>query len=202
MSAASEKETRGAAPDVDGATSTGMLDLNLLRLPQDFAEKLGVKKLLAQVQVTKPRKDWFFRTRSGPEWRMPVAMIVLKEEGESYVVQTSLAAGLTDDVVNFELVTAINRQGMVFLWPLRIPNSSGDAWAHSAIVACARAETHWVKTRANRQVSAYDVFEAEGELGEPEWPEESFDALFRIAFRDRVITSIDHSVIQKLKGAL
>ena len=48
---------------------------------------------------------------------------------------------------------------------------------------------------------AYEVNVATGNLGEPEWTEEKFEALFRLAFRDRVICSIDHPVIQKLKGA-
>ena len=64
-----------------------MPDLNALRLPQDFAANLGVKKLLVQVPVTKPRKGWFVRTRArATSGATQVAMIVLKEEGESYVV--------------------------------------------------------------------------------------------------------------------
>src|SRR5437868_12182897 len=113
---------------------TGMPDLDALRLPQDFATNLGVKKLLVQVPVTRPHKGWFVRSRPGAEWRDRVAMIVLKEEGESYVVHPELAADLPDDVRHYELVTAINRYGTVFLWPLRMPNSArGDSWADSAI---------------------------------------------------------------------
>jgi hypothetical protein len=183
--------------------STGMPDLNALRLPQDFAASVGVKKRLVHVQVTKPRTGWFVRSRPGDEWRAPVAMIVLKDEGESYVVHPKLAADLPDDVVHFELVTAINRHGTVFLWPLRKPNSSRqDTWADSAITACQLAETRWLRITANMHAGAYDVFEAAGQLPEPEWPEESFKALFHLALKDRVIDSIDHPVIRKLKGAV
>jgi hypothetical protein len=65
------EQTAGAVPSIP----TGMPDLNALRLPQDFAANLGVKKLLVQVPVTKPRKGWFVRTRPGDAWRTPVAMI-------------------------------------------------------------------------------------------------------------------------------
>ena len=181
---------------------TGMPDLSALRLPQDFAANLGVKKLLVQVPVTKPRKGWFVRTRPGEDWRTQIAMIELKEEGEHYVVSPKLAADLPDDVVHKVLVTAINRHGTVFLWPLRVPNNSRqDSWADSALAACAHAETHWLRTLANMRASAYDVFEATAKLPEPDWPEESFEQLFRLAFRDRVIDSIDHPVIRQLKGA-
>jgi hypothetical protein len=200
MSAAYGKKT--PTESVGASASTGLLDLNALRLPQDFAANLGVKKLLVNVPVTKPRKHWFVRSRPGDEWRTRVAMIVLKEEGENYVVDPRLAADLPDDVVHFDLVTAINRHGTVFLWQLRVPNNSRqDTWADSAIAACTHAETHWVKTTANMKASAYDVFEATGQFPEPEWPDETFEKLFHLAFREQVISSIDHPVLQQLKGA-
>lgn len=196
-----DKKKLEQAAEASVIVATSMPNLEALRLRQDFAANLGVRKLLVQVPVTKPRRGWFVRARPGAEWRERVAMIVLKEEGESYVVHPSLAADLPDDVTYFTLATAINRHGTVFLWPLREPNRSGDSWADSAFAACARAETHWLRLNANMRASAYDVFEATGKLLEPEWPEESFEQLFRLAFRDRVIESIDYPVIRQLKGA-
>jgi hypothetical protein len=181
---------------------TSVADLNSLRLPQDFAANLGVKKRLVQVPVRNPHKTWFVRARAGDAWRAKVAMIELKDVGENYVVDPKLAADLPDDVVTKILVTAINRHGTVFLWPLRIPNASRqDPWADSAIAGCVRAETHWLRMLANMRAGAYDVFEATGQLPEPEWPEKSFEQLFDLAFRDRIIQSIDHPVIRQLKGA-
>jgi len=202
MSAVDGKSTPEQPARANGGSPTDMPDLNSLRLPQDFAANVGVKPLIVHVLVTKPRKGWFFRVRPGEEWRMEVAMIVLKEAGESYVVDPRLAADLPDEVLHFELVTAINRHGLVFLWPLRLPNSSRDTWADSAIAASVQAETRWLKVKANMNSSAYEVSVATGKLPEPEWPEESFAALFGLAFRGRVIDSIEHPVIQKLKGAV
>ena len=203
MSADDGKYTPEQPARANGGSPPGMPDVNALRLPQDFAANVGVKPLIVQVPVTKPRKGWFVRVRPGEEWRMRVAMILLKEEGESYVVDPKLAADLPDEVLHFELVTAINRHGLVFLWPLRLPNSSRqDSWADSAIAASVHAETRWVKVSANMKFGAYEVGVATGKLPEPEWPEESFEALFALAFRGKVIDSIDHPVIQKLKGAV
>lgn len=182
--------------------ATGMPDLGSLRLPQDFAAKLGVKNLLVQVPVTKPRKQWFVRVRPGDEWRTQVAVIELKDVGETYVVDPSLAADLPQDISNIVLVTAISRHGPVFLWPLRVPNSSRqDAWAQSALAASVAAETNWLRVTANMRAGAYDAAIATAALPEPEWPEDSFEALFRLAFRERVIDSVDHPVIRQLKGA-
>jgi len=203
MSAVDGKSTPEQPARASGGSPTDMPDLNSLRLPQDFAATVGVKPLLVQVRVTKPHKGEFVRVRPGEKWRTKVAMIVLKEEGESYVVDPKLAADLPDEVVHFQVVTAINRYGSVFLWPLRLPNSSRqDSWADSAIAASVQAETRWLKVKANLNFSAYEVSVATGKLPEPEWPEESFAALFALAFRGKVIDSIDHPVIQKLKGAV
>lgn len=189
-----EKQALGAA--------SGMPDLNVFRLPQDFGARVGVKSRLAHVPVTKPRKGCFVRTRPGAEWRMPIAMIVLKDVNESYVVHPSLAPDLPDDVVQYVLVTAITRDGAVFLWPLRVPKSSRqDSWADSAMAACDYAETQWVRVDAKQGASSYAVTVATAMYPEPEWPDESLEQLFGLAFRDRVIDTLDHPVIRRLKGA-
>ena len=53
---------------------------------------------------------------------------------------------------------------------------------------------------ANRTLGAYEVFEAAGNLPDPEWPDISFQGILQIAFKDRYITSMDHPLLQKLRG--
>jgi hypothetical protein len=48
----------------------------------------------------------------------------------------------------------------------------------------------------------YDVYEAEGALPEPEWPANNIDKLVNVAFRGKIITSLDHPVIQTLLGKI
>lgn len=176
-------------------------DAASLRLPQDFAASAGVEKVLVRVPVTKPPKQWFVRTRPGPDFRGPFAILELKEEGEVFVVTPLVAAHLPHDVRNVVLVAAINRNNDVFLWPLRIPNTNGnDAWANSAIAASKIAETDWVRVTANMGAGAYDVAKAIDTLPEPVWPKETFDELFKLGFGDKVIDSLHHPVIRKLQG--
>jgi len=49
-------------------------------------------------------------------------------------------------------------------------------------------------------LGAYELTAADGITVEPEWPQLSFQELIRIAFRDRLITSIDHPVVKRLHG--
>jgi hypothetical protein len=176
-------------------------DLSTLRLPQDFEARIGVEKLLVQVPVRRPDKQSFNRVRPGSEWRADIAAIVLKGQStEVYAVSPDLAPSLPRDVTRLRLVTAITRDGRLFLWRLRHPNSAGDMWAYSDLAAADAAERDWVRVTAVN--GAFDIYRATGVLPEPEWPKQSFEEIFRLAFRDRVIESVDHPVLRQLEGAL
>jgi hypothetical protein len=47
---------------------------------------------------------------------------------------------------------------------------------------------------------AYEIFLAENAIPDPEWPEQTFDELFRIAFKERLINRSDHAAIKRLRG--
>ena len=49
-------------------------------------------------------------------------------------------------------------------------------------------------------IGAYDIFTAEGNLKEPEWPELSIDELLKIAFKNKIINRLDHQVLLQLRG--
>jgi hypothetical protein len=49
-------------------------------------------------------------------------------------------------------------------------------------------------------LGAYEMFEAEGVMADPKWPDLPFMELLRIAFRDRMIDRVDHPVIKRLRG--
>ena len=136
--------------------------------------------------------------------RLQTAVIELKEDGETYLVDPSLWSPLsTEATFHAKLfVTAINRQGVLFIWPIRLPGIDGkiDDWNKSALGAADLARERWVRVASNRSLGAYEVFTAPAELPEPEWPDKPFRELLGIAFRDNFIDSVDHIVLQKLRG--
>ncbi len=100
------------------------------------------------------------------------------------------------------LCTAINRQGIVFIWPIRMPGEDGriDSWNECALEAANLARDSWLRVVANMGLGAYDLFKASGDLPAPEWPTESFQTLMYIAFKGRKIESPDHAVIKRLQA--
>jgi hypothetical protein len=179
-------------------------DLESLRLPQDFASAVGVKKLLKTVPVKKPSKEWFIRTHPNPDYRWPMAVLELKEDREIYLVSHDLRPLLADEKTLSPrlLVTAITRQGDLFLWPIRLPGADGrvDDWSRSALAAADEAKSQWVRITANMGLGAYDVAVASGSLAEPAWPDVKFQEIIKIAFRDKMISDWNHPILRRLRG--
>jgi hypothetical protein len=88
------------------------------------------------------------------------------------------------------------------LWAVRLPapDDRKTEWPRSAREAAELAMTQWVRMKANMSLGAYDITVAESVIADPVWPEVSYQELLRIAFRERIITTLDHPVIRRLRG--
>jgi hypothetical protein len=177
-------------------------DLASLRLNASFLETAGAKKLLTTVPSSRPNPQEFVRVRPEPEFRENLATIELKDDREDYIVRPELLEQLSDEVSYVTLFTVINRQGVISLWPVKLtaPDSRRNDWARSAREAAEMAMTRWIRLKANMSLGAYEIHVAQSEMADPIWPDLSFTELLRIAYRDRMITSLDHPVVKRLRG--
>jgi hypothetical protein len=172
-----------------------------LRLSQDY-DTVGVKKLLTTVPVRKPGKHDFVRVRPEVEFSETLGLLQVGDDREYYVIVPALAGELTGEFATYLVHTAINRQGTLFLWPIRMPGPDGKQsdWTRSAHEGAARAVKGWVRIVANMNLGAYDIHLAAGALPDPEWPEHSFGDLLRAAFQNRIVDRLDHPLISQLRG--
>ena len=137
-----EGETQGAAVTT---TQLDPFSPANLRLSQSFTETVRVEKLLTTVPVRKPGPQDFVRVHPAAEYREHFPMVELRDEREEYIVTAGLVAELAGEFVTKTLHTAINRQGIVFFWPVRLPSSDGRDmnWWKSAREAAALATREW-----------------------------------------------------------
>src|SRR5262249_54848996 len=144
----------------------------------------------------------FVRVHAGEDYRLNTATISLKDDRETYLVAPTLRNELLAECVPVTLYTAMSRQGVLSLWPVRLPGHDGKDmdWWRSAREAAVLAMNTWVRIKANSSLGAYEIFKANGELSAPEWPDLSFSEMLRIAFRDFYIESPDHPVVKRLRG--
>jgi len=189
-------------PPDDDDGDKNPFDPRRLRLSQRFSEGMDVRRILTTVPVRKPHRQEFIRVHPDPAMRLDVALLELKEERQTYLVDPMLWPELPGETAPKTLYAAITRQGVVLLWPVRLPDETGrlDDWNTSAHEGAKRGETQWVRVAANMPLGAYDIFEAVGQFPEPVWPELPFERLLEIGFRDRFIDSLDHPVLRRLRG--
>jgi len=148
------KSANSLETDRGSNTPPDPFDPASLRLTGDMTAALGVSKALITVPVKKPEKSWFVRVHPDPNYQVATAVLELKEERETYLVAPALRSALAGESM-FQprsLHTAVNRQGVVFLWPLRIAGQDGkvDEWSRSAIEAAKLAQDSWVRVQGNR----------------------------------------------------
>ena len=177
-------------------------DLDSLRLSQDFASAVGVKKVITTVPCRKPNRHEFVRVRQGEEWRFETGVFEDRANRETYLVQSSLWPELLGEISPTCLFLAMNRQGDAFLWPTKLPSDDRrtNSWNESALSAARLAETQWIRVAANLGAGSYDTFAALGEIPDPKWPDLTFKAMLKLCFQNRMIDSADHEVLRALRG--
>ena len=186
------------------ANTTPPSDLKSLRLPANYGATLGVRKLLTNVPVGKSKKLQFFRTHLSEDMTFPAMILENKESRESYLVVPEVAQEISELVRPVVLHAAIDRQNNVFLIPVPLPGEDGsrNPWHESLAQAVEYAKLKWIRITANMHAGSYDVYEAQNELPEPEWPAHDIDALVQVAFRGKIVTSLDHPIVQSLLGRI
>jgi hypothetical protein len=179
-------------------------DIDQFRLGQNFGEVVGVTKTLTTVPVRKPSRQDFIRVHPEADYRLETAVLEVKDDREVFLVDRALWPELMNEISPRVLFTCMNRQGVLFLWPVRRPGVDGriDGWSSSALSAAQLAMQRWVRVAANMSLGGYDVFESIGELSQPEWPELDFSTILRIAFKERLISSYDHPALRRLRGEI
>ena len=134
----------------------------------------------------------------------PAALIKLKDGGEYFLVQQNVLEEVDDGEYSFHcLFLYTNKQKVSAFWPVPLPDREGkiNEWHRSAGLAAQQAMKGWVRVVANKSLRGYDVFPALSRYAEPEWPNLQFHELLKLAFQDRMITTLDHPVLLKLRGA-
>jgi hypothetical protein len=178
------------------------------RLRQASLENIGVEKIPLTYPVRRPARNEFFRVHPDPA--MTVDWFVLERDDdmdrEVYWVTEQFRGDLLEELKPVRIFTCINKYGTVFLWPAKLPSSDnrlGRRWHESALEIADHAKNLWVKMQGKKDLGAYELYRAKGDLGDPQWPDTSLSDLLRVAFKgDRLISSMDHPVLRELAGEI
>ena len=178
------------------------IDLDRIRLPQDYQNTPAAKRLHTDISVRRPSKTEFFRVFDDEKYTAQAAIIELKEERESYLVDVDLLSDLSDYAVPVQVCVVMTRMQSLLIWPVKLPQDRRNHWHDTALEASRLAKEKWICMRADMNAGAYQILEAVAKIPEPEWPTEelSFQQMLELAFKDFFIDSLDHPLIMRLTG--
>ena len=102
------------------------------------------------------------------------------------------------------LFLVTTRAGAISLWPVTVqaPGDRQNEWVSTARAAAEEAQTKWIRLYNNDKKS-YGFRYADGDWGEPVWPEEDYRTILQVAFRGRpFISDHNHPVVMSLLGRM
>jgi hypothetical protein len=151
----------------------------------------------------------FFRIRPELEWTFPTGLLDMgRGEDEKYVVAPNLLSEVveTGRFKPVVLYMGITFNGVLFLSDIPTPGEDGkdNEYHRSRRIIYELGKTRWVKMQVNKDLGAYEAFEAKSMLPDPVWPEEPADIIkaLEICFKNNYIDSVDHAVLKELRGEL
>lgn len=188
------------AADPDEAPNP--FDPRRLRISQRFCDGLDVRPVLATVAVCKPRRQWFVRTHPDPGMKLETFLLHRERDQQYFLVDPAVAPALPGEAVPTVLFSAVNMNGGVFLWPVRLPDETGRRHqCHlTALQAAELAQTEWVRLSWDLARSDYAVVQARGQVPVPAWPDTGLQKPLSIGFQGRFIDTIDHPIVRELRG--
>ena len=99
-----------------------------------------------------------------------------------------------------DIYTIKTHDGMYYLWPV---NRSDTSWYCSAREAVRACTSEWLKVVSRKGPNIYELYPSKYPIPDPEWDGlPAFDVMLESAFSGRMITSLEHPILQKALGKL
>jgi hypothetical protein len=161
------------------------------------------KKLLLNVEVGRPPNSVHFRTH--PELKFE-AKVILQKDGTKrifYYISPFSKMEEHPKLINryrpvILMLTYMWPGGDILVWP--VPEFIDFKVWKSEREAAMLAQEQWMQLAWNDARADYDVTSAENLKLEPQWPEESFETILKVAFSGRIIDNADHEYVKELRG--
>ena len=183
-------------------------NLEALRLKQDF-NRVKVKRPFTLCPIRKPRPHEWFQVHPDPAFRFEGRLFKHKE-GMSEDWYLPVGADVLVELEGRSLVAVVifvwvNRKRDCAIWPIQLGDEEGkiNSWHESMHeMFTVHAIGQWARIESGD--GGYKVETAQNEeLPPPEWPQHTLAEILRVAFKGgRVVDSLDHPLIKKLRGLI
>jgi hypothetical protein len=204
-----------AEPNPDGnghadpaimAASAGTPDEfdKLIRKPGSAAA-IPTRRLITTILTGRPPKHSFFRAHS-EKGKYTLELRVVRDEndfGKEYIVAPNMDGHLWNKSYRVAVALCITMQGMLFMMTVRLADENSgrmDSFNESLLPIVEEARTQWVTLTTIGKTYVSDA--PRDKFPDPEWPEITMIEALKIAFRGRVIESLEHPLAKRLLGIM
>lgn len=184
------------------------MNLEDCRIDPSWVSGISVKKQLTHIPIRRPKPSQWFRVRPGEEWTFDAFLYRPEDDSEQPLLvmqryQPELLQQNLCQPVRFYMLMIYGSNTLI-LSEVGLPDGEGkhNSWHESRMQHYEKAKERWIKISANRSLGSYELWLPEGNLAEPEWPDEpaSMIKALELAFKDHVIDADDHPVLNRLRG--
>ena len=172
---------------------------------EDFT---NAKDEAGDVECRRPPKGIYFTVRkeTTEPWKDRKFYFLLQIEGrDPYIVAPHIAKlkQEEDTIRPVLIVRYVTMGGEEGLWPLKLdpPDGKSNRFNKSALTVLEEAEDEkWVRIRSTKKHYTYSVSRKTFEETPPQFSDRSFDELINEAFKDRVVTDLNHEIWDVLEN--
>src|SRR5262249_5782383 len=190
---------------IETQSANPFANLDALRNPQDYEEFLGGEAVSA-FAVRTLKEAMHLRVNPDPKYSLFNQYVVITRMG-TYFVYPQFREALGPLPRRCNLHVAVDGHGEDFVLLVKQPNpgqgQEDKAWNTTAGTVAAAATKEWVKVTKPGGDRGWGHVPIRHKMFDPIWPTKPFEDLLNSAFPDRVITSLNHDLIQqyKVRGA-
>ena len=200
-----EQETKAEPTTVGNLEAAASLAIDQSHM-EEFA---SAEEKSSIVESRRPPKGLYFTVRAEKTkpWKDRKFYFMLQIEGrDSYLVAPDIANQKKDeDVIRPVLIVRyVTMAGEEGLWPLKLdqPDARSNRWNKSALdILELAASGKWVRIISAKIQNHYRYSVSPRTFKEmpPKFSDRSFDDLINIAFKDRIILSLEHEIWDALE---
>jgi hypothetical protein len=166
-------------------------------------EVIAAKEILTVMPVRRPKKNEFVRAQ---ETTFITFLYQDDDEGVYYFIEPAMRPYFIAGSVVKVLVPAVNQLGSVFIWPVPADDgqtSRNNSWNESHRGAYQQAKIKWTKMVGDRAARQYRVYEASGNLPDPQFCSLPFNQQIALAFHGiNTISDPEHPVLRAMRGEI
>jgi hypothetical protein len=181
-----------------------LLDPTALRIPTAARNTERRKYRSSDLKIDKPGPDEWARIHPDQAFRWE-SIWAYEKEKKFYLLPPALYDQLEESVqrvfaeCDFYLAAILNAEPIIWM----IKHSDTD-WFRTRRSAIEAAMTGWVQMQSNQRLKQYDFKRSLAQYPDPDWSEFTTPAdaqkLFTALFSNRLITTADHDVLERIRG--